>query len=271
VLDASGLSRVDVVVMTFIPEKRVTVPNWRFGLGVLTLGVGFHIWDCANQYQGDNRGFANGDPLKETNFRTRVHIVITYDFNNGRYQEKQALTAEAGLSIRYDLTGTTIEEEARAKEGVNMFHTMRYGWSNPARGWLDSARVLEEYQRNKVRRFKVYSRVAEVAYNPVQPAGGPAIDYSFSMAVDATSNGYLGLTLFGIHDGFPNYEIYARNNDGPWVTMYQYDHEAAGKGPLSLFGEGDTDFKVSHEWNSKLVDGTWQRLPYVGIKRVAPP
>jgi Protein of unknown function (DUF3238) len=69
--------------------------------------------------------------------------------------------------------------------------------------------------------------------------GSPAIDYDFRYHICQYPNfqfagQWLLVRFKGQHDGFPNYETYARVNGGAWITIYQFSHAADPLAPLGL-------------------------------------
>ena len=244
--DPTGLATVDIVYMTFIPEKRVIVPNsdWTTGLAILTLGITGHIIEGSQQFAGDDRGFTRGDPMAQPAFRTRVSLrVNTWDSIEKHYAKATfSMRTKAGLSIRYTMSG--IEQERKsAEEDVHMFHKLKDKRVYP---------ILRrtEYNTEKYCGVGAGAEMTGVAYNPLYSGlVAPAIDYSLTYQVKEYIDGRLYLNISGNHDGFPNHEMFARVNNGSWISLYKYDHVAAGKGPTALFGAGGTEFRASLMWD----------------------
>lgn len=70
--------------------------------------------------------------------------------------------------------------------------------------------------------------------DPVAPPGAPAADADITVAFRYL-NGLIQAKIIGTHDGFPAHEVYINGE-----PIYTHDPVAAGKGPLSMFGVGDT-------------------------------
>lgn len=110
-----------------------------------------------------------------------------------------------------------------------------------------SARLAEPYRQCgqasadgiKLENIRVENNILHftavgAASNPLV-ATAPDIDYRIYVSV--RKNGRVCIT--GSHDGFPNYEVWARVNYGTPENVYSYDH--GSKGLRSLFPPLDQD------------------------------
>src|SRR5262249_7611975 len=115
-----------------------------------------------------------------------------------------------------------------AKEGKEMNHTISVEHNDLGR--KNGFRILHVDVVGE-------AKIPPIVSNPRWMT--PAIDYDFRFTISGPFKPKGGMAFTHLkyaHDGFPNYEVFARFTGGKWAKVYQYDHIKAGNGPGALAG-----------------------------------
>jgi hypothetical protein len=253
-----GIPRLEFVIMTFIPEEKVKIPTASAGAGISAIGVGtfalgvvllpvggvnlmavgaagagIGAWDAIDVYEGDNRGFTNGDPTKQKRFRTKISGTV--DVKNVLSKSKAFVNEDVNDSVRFSSwTGAEVERR-KATIGNGPDDQIRDKFDGfwrkigGVRGIAVS--VLGEHQIAVGRNPRVIT---------------PPITFGIVVEFANIGQNWFART-WGSRTGFPNYEIFAREEGKNWASIFQYDHQAAGTNPFAL---------LSH----KFFQSKWKKL-----------
>ncbi|WP_255149515.1 DUF3238 domain-containing protein [Halorarius halobius] len=153
------------------------------------------------QFRGDGRGFTH---RAVGTGRSRVEQVVAVDFTYGDVRDE----ARAGRSVeRVENEDGSVSTE-RATADISEVVCEGVEWGDPVTFTLSCS-----------------------ARNPLAEAAPPV---QYDLDVSVATDGTVGVT--GRHDGFPNVEVGARTDFGPWRTLYEHDYREAGETPASLAG-----------------------------------
>ena len=191
---------------------------------------------------GDGRGFSES-PDEGTH---RVMIAIdTGPPDDAHWYGTSSVSAVADESRVASVKGRIITETLIPSPG-----------SYTARGFWPNSRMRERH-RQAGREFESDAEAVAMGsfYIPIDPMTGgkdksgiwtaPAIDLrlrvTFTRLTRLEKYGYHGLSqvrVFGLHDGFPAYEVFVSIDCGPWIPAYQYNPIEHGRTPTSLINWG---------------------------------
>jgi hypothetical protein len=184
--------KITIWIDTFIPEPQAEA-----------FGMCFH---------GDDRGFSSD--YNEQRYRTRSEITVSGFLANA---PEETDFHQCGESQKLDCaTGEILETATAATDGMS-FHDFRVGntFPDPNGGVIDNP---NEFCANFL-----YDAAAA---NPLAPAS-PDADSNFFFTIDPVGR---TVSFTGATNAYPNYEIYARVDDGPTVVLFQRQH---AEGPIS--------------------------------------
>lgn len=165
---------------------------------------------------GANRGF-NPD---SSNYRLAQQLNLTFNDITGRctdayYYHNTGLSQRKTLEKNLTPPRTIISNMKASTDGLN--YTV-----------ISNTDKVDEIPGTH--KFKLKGSVAE----PFQWYA-PNIDYEYT--ITAHSNGLVQVK--GEHDGFPNYEIFKKIDNQPWLKIYGWDGPNEGKTLNNLFAPMD--------------------------------
>jgi hypothetical protein len=223
---SAKLLKVDAVTInSFIRQDNVNNP--------------FNFFPGADKiFHGDNRGFDESGSYR-TQQKFSVVAQQAADANgllddaytddsdgNGEYRNASGITAEYDKSSSLDANGKLTQaarDDITLNDGFLKIDQGQAGIENMS---ISPIRLSD----GKVKIVCIGSASDPLISN------APSLDYNFAITIDRTNSSSPVYSLTGIHDGFPDYEIYINN-----TQVFGFDAVARGQTSLSLFGNGDWD------------------------------
>ncbi|MEC0373705.1 DUF3238 domain-containing protein [Paenibacillus chibensis] len=185
----------NIRIVTFIPDAWVLAP--------------YQEEFYSYSYEGDNRSF-NPNTANTQNFRTAQQLNVEFNNNGGDYTP-YVQTGITNLQRRENLTGKT---------------SILFSGHASTDGLKTS--VIQSSIKGETSDYYHFRCTCNIK-NPLEYA--PAINYDFDIYVHKSG----GIQFSGRHDGFPAYEVYAKNAlTSNWKTLYQYNPYDHGKSIFDL-------------------------------------